>query len=145
MPIAPSVRHKYVGNHDENRQELQGDAPSHQLLTEVGVIAFHHRVQPHEQHNEDDKNGNRGQNIEEGLHRLFPWPKSCFCLSLWSSDGNRQVMMQRSQSAANSGLWPSITHLQFALGSKSLNCPGAPTANAALAGLISFLPILRAF
>jgi hypothetical protein len=117
------VRHKYVGNDDDNRQELQADAPSHQLLTEVGVIAFHHRMQSEEQHDEDDKNGNRGQKIEEGLHRLFPWRKSCFCLSPWSSYGNRQVMMQTSQSAGKSGLWPSITHLKFALGGKSLNCP----------------------
>jgi hypothetical protein len=143
--FAPSVRHKYVGNDDDNRQELQADAPSHQLLTEVGIIAFHHRVQPHEQHDEDDKNGNRGQKIKKGLHRLFPWPKSCFCLSLRFLDGNRQVMMQTSQSGAKSGRRPSITHLKFALGGKSFNCPGAPNAKAALARLNSPVPVLRAF
>jgi hypothetical protein len=139
------VRHKYVGNDDDNCQELQADAPSHQLLTEVGIIAFHHRVQSQEQHDEDDKNGNRGQKIKKGLHRLFPWPKSCFCLSLRFPDGNRQVMMQTSQSGAKSGRRPSITHLKFALGGKSLNCPGAPNAKAALARLNSPVPVERAF
>src|ERR1700748_1491254 len=69
-PHGPDGEH---GNDD--RHELQGHAPSHQLLRGVGRAAPHHVDETEQQHQRDGAHGDRKDECtEKGSHRRYITP-----------------------------------------------------------------------
>jgi hypothetical protein len=73
---------KQNADDDEYGQELQSDAPPHQLLRQVWAAATHHVYEARDKHQKDGKNRHGHKYIAQLMHGGFFSAKSNACHKL---------------------------------------------------------------